>query len=452
MVDAKRVHTLRDGWRKPGPIVYWMSRDQRVANNWALLFAQQMAIKQKVPLLVVFCLVPEYLGATSQQYEFMLRGLRETEENLRTKSIGFEILEGVPKIAIPHCLNEISAGGLICDFSPLRINRSWKADVAESISIPLFEVDAHNIVPCWIASSKQEYAARTIRPKIRKALKNFLTEYPRLKPHPHAFQQTQHVEWDRLFAKPGGTSKGTLRSMPESGAKAAAKTLQLFLRKRIQSYETGRNDPTENAQSDLSPYLHFGQISAQQVVMDVHKKGIPRRMSETFLEELVVRRELSDNFCFYNPRYDSVEGFPQWAKETLEEHRGDERPYLYSHEQLESASTHDALWNAAQKEMMFTGKMHGYMRMYWAKKILEWSPSPESAMEIAIALNDRYELDGRDPNGYAGIAWSIGGVHDRPWFERPVFGKIRYMSYNGCKAKFNVEAYIARIESSDPQT
>ena len=160
------------------------------------------------------------------------------------------------------------------------------------------------------------------------------------------------------------------------------------------------------------------------------------------LEELIVRRELADNFTFYNTQYASFDGFPAWAKQSLNEHRKDKREYLYSLKQFEQAETHDPLWNAAQTQMINKGKMHGYMRMYWAKKILEWTPSPEEAMMIAIYLNDKYELDGRDPNGYAGIAWSIGGVHDRAWFDRPVYGKVRYMNYRGCESKFNVKEYI----------
>jgi deoxyribodipyrimidine photo-lyase len=181
--------------------------------------------------------------------------------------------------------------------------------------------------------------------------------------------------------------------------------------------------------------------------MEIMKSDIADHIRSTFLEELIIRRELSDNFCFYNPHYDSFEGFPDWAKRTLNEHRKDRRPYLYSLEQFETAQTHDDLWNAAQMEMVKKGKMHGYMRMYWAKKILEWTPSPETAMEYAVYLNDRYELDGRDPNGYAGVAWSIGGVHDRAWSQRNVFGKIRYMSYNGCKSKFNINAYVEKVKS-----
>jgi deoxyribodipyrimidine photo-lyase len=165
--------------------------------------------------------------------------------------------------------------------------------------------------------------------------------------------------------------------------------------------------------------------------------------ASAFLEELIVRRELADNFCFYHLDYDSPLGFPDWAKKTHERHKNDVREYTYTQKQFERAETHDTLWNACQQELLKTGKMHGYMRMYWAKKILEWTPTVEDAMEIAIYLNDTYELDGRDPNGYAGIAWSMGGVHDRAWFERPVYGQIRYMNRSGCASKFSVDTYIA---------
>jgi len=210
---------------------------------------------------------------------------------------------------------------------------------------------------------------------------------------------------------------------------------------------TKRNDPVADGQSNLSPYLHFGQISAQRVALEVENASVDKASRDTFLEELIVRRELADNFCFYTPQYDKFEGFPAWARKTLNAHRKDRRAYSYTLQQFEYAKTHDELWNAAQTEMVKRGKMHGYMRMYWAKKILEWTGSPEKAMETAIYLNDLYGLDGRDPNGYTGIAWSIGGVHDRAWNERPIFGKIRYMSYNGCKSKFDVKRYIQHIHS-----
>ncbi len=216
----------------------------------------------------------------------------------------------------------------------------------------------------------------------------------------------------------------------------------MFVKEKLKNYTIDRNDPNKNSVSNLSPYLHFGQISSQRVVLESVKSKRITNLKGSFYDEIIVRKELSDNFCYYSPDYDSFSCFHPWAKDTLDRHRNDKRDYLYSSKELEEAKTHDDLWNAAQFQMMKTGKMHGYLRMYWAKKILEWTESPEIAMEIAIYLNDKYELDGRDPNGYAGIAWSIGGIHDRAWGERKIFGKIRYMSYNGMKRKFNVKQYI----------
>ena len=199
----------------------------------------------------------------------------------------------------------------------------------------------------------------------------------------------------------------------------------------------------------MSPYLHFGQISAQRVALDVKAFQGNKESEAAFLEELIIRRELSDNFCLYNSNYDSFEGFPNWAKETLNKHRKDKRDFIYTKEEFELAATHEYLWNAAQTELVITGKMHGYMRMYWAKKILEWTKSPEEALSIAVYLNDKYELDGRDPNGYVGCAWSIGGVHDRAWTERNVIGKIRYMNLNGAKRKFDVEEYVMKFQTTN---
>ena len=226
------------------------------------------------------------------------------------------------------------------------------------------------------------------------------------------------------------------------GENFAMEALKNFLENKFDKYSEERNDPTKDGQSNLSPYLHFGQISAQRIALEVKKFGGNEKSEKAFLEELIIRRELSDNFCFYNKNYDSFTGFHNWAQQTLNAHKDDKREFIYTKEEFERAETHDDMWNAAQKELIKTGKMHGYMRMYWAKKILEWTNTPQYALNIAIYLNDKYELDGRDPNGYAGCAWSIGGVHDRAWTERPVFGKIRYMNYNGCKRKFDVNAYI----------
>ena len=218
-----------------------------------------------------------------------------------------------------------------------------------------------------------------------------------------------------------------------------------FVNNKLKNYPNDRNNPCLDGQSGLSPYLHFGQLSPQRVAWMVSRSELSAETKEPFLEELVVRRELADNFCLYEPAYDRIDGFPDWARKTLNQHRSDKREYLYSFAELEGGDTHERLWNACQQDLIQSGKLHGYLRMYWAKKILEWTPDPETALEYAITLNDRYSLDGRDPNGYTGIAWSIGGVHDRAWRERSVFGKIRYMNEAGCRRKFDVDSYIHSV-------
>jgi deoxyribodipyrimidine photo-lyase len=443
-MNPQRVRLLKEGTAGKGPVVYWMSRDQRAADNWALLYAQDLALRRQVPLVVAFCLVPAFLGATQRQYRFMLGGLRQVEVDLAAAGIRFQLLLGAPEEELARLVAALDAGELVVDFDPLRIKRAWRSQVSAQVGIPVYEVDAHNVVPCWVASPKQEYGAYTIRPKIQRLLHEFLEPFPPLDRHPFPAADSGSTNWD--------AAEATLRvdrSVGEvtwlrPGEAAAREMLQLFLRSKLADYDAHRNDPTYDAQSNLSPYLHFGQVSAQRVALEAQAWPEHEAARGSFLEELIVRRELADNYCLYNAEYDSFAGFPSWAQETLNAHRNDPRPYLYSVEALECGKTHDELWNAAQMEMVRRGKMHGYMRMYWAKKILEWSASPEEAVEFAIYLNDRYELDGRDPNGYTGVAWSIGGVHDRPWAERQICGKIRYMSYNGARRKFDVQAYVQR--------
>jgi deoxyribodipyrimidine photo-lyase len=377
----------------------------------------------------------------------MLKGLQEVESELSNYNIPFFLLSGNPEIEIPKTLKSINASVLVSDFDPLKIKRIWKRDVAKQISIPFYEVDAHNIVPCLYVSDKIEFAAYTLRPKIHKALVEFMDEFPPLKKMNKNEISFDKINWDEVKK-----SLKINRDVKEidwiiPGEDAAIKSLKHFLKNKFDSYNDLRNDPTKDGQSNLSPYLHFGHLSAQRIALETQRINVNKESEKSFLEELIVRRELADNFCYFNKNYDSFEGFHEWAKSSLNEHRKDEREFVYTLEEFELAKTHEDLWNAAQIEMIKTGKMHGYMRMYWAKKILEWSKSPEEALRIAIYLNDKYEIDGRDPNGYTGIAWSIGGVHDRPWFERPVYGKIRYMNRNGAEKKFNVKSYIEKYKS-----
>ncbi len=392
-------------------VTYWMSRDQRIQGNWAFVRALILAKTHKKKVNVVFCHNSKFPSAQANHFSFMKNGIKEVATNL--KALGIELIElhGEPKIEIPRfALTNTSI--LVTDFSPLRNGRAIREVIAKELECKMLEVDAHNIIPAFFVSKKEEYAAYTLRPKIHNNLDRFLTEYPKI----------------------GDTNQ------------AATKVLKEFLENKLYRYSDDRNNPNKNGQSNLSSFLHFGNISSQEIVMAaieaVKKDPTLKSSYDSFFEELVIRKELSDNFCLYNKKYDSFEGFRNWAIKSLNAHRGDKRDFTYTLEQFENASTHEDLWNAAQTEMVKNGKMHGYMRMYWAKKILEWSSTPEEAMKTAIYLNNKYEIDGRDPNGYAGIAWSIGGAHDRPWFERPVFGQVRYMNRAGCQKKFDTKAYI----------
>ncbi len=441
----KRVRTLRDLPYKEGGIVYYCVRDQRVDQNAALLFAQSLAIKHKTTLSVLFVLYPDYLGACERQYDFMFRGLAEMEESLRKHNIPLVVRFGKDEEELNAYIKKEHAGALVTDFSPLKRNREWKDVWARAAAIPVFEVDARNIVPVWIASSKQEYGAYTLRPKLQKLIPEYLHLFPTIKKMEDSNLATHKPNnWEKIAKHFTYKKEPAKVDWVTPGEKAGYKTLETFISSRLHGYASKRNDPNESAQSNLSPYITFGQISRHKVAILVQESGAPKEDKEAFLEELIVRSELAENFCFYNPHYDSVRSFPDWAQKTLTAHKDDVREHVYTLSQFERAQTHDELWNAAQEELLQTGKMHGYMRMYWAKKILEWTKSPEDAMKIAIYLNDTYELDGREPNGYAGIAWSIGGVHDRAWFPRPVFGTIRFMSVGGARTKFNVAEYIKK--------
>lgn len=438
-----RSRQLRSSQFNGKYVLYWMIRDKRAHDNWALLEAQKIAIEQKVPLLVCFQFMGSYKKANIRQYQFLFEGLKETEKELHKYQIGFTLLKGAAEVQIPKIIDQYVVGHLVTDFSPLKVYRNRLKKVLSKVSIPVTQVDAHNIVPVWHASNKKEFAAYTIRPKIKKLLPTFLSEIPKIKKHPF-YLKNMPTKTDWSFVNSLEIDFSV--KMPDwilPGEKNAIVQLKK-LKKSLAGYDDGRNDPTKNHLSNLSPFFHYGHIAPQRVALEITKSSLPLKDKDAFLEEMIVRRELADNFCHYESNYDYFGGFHPWAQKTLNEHRHDEREYLYPEEQFEESETHDPLWNAAQNEMKVKGKMHGFMRMYWAKKILEWSPSPEVAQQTAIELNDKYQLDGRDPNGYTGIAWSIGGIHDRAWFERPIYGKVRYMNYNGCKRKFDVKKYIER--------
>ncbi|XP_046842987.1 deoxyribodipyrimidine photo-lyase-like isoform X2 [Xenia sp. Carnegie-2017] len=449
--NNKRMRTLSkktDVLPESQGIVYWMFRDQRVQDNWAMIYAQNLAVEHNIPLHVCFTLPEKFRAATIRQYGFIIKGLQEMEKDLKDLDISFHVLLGDPSKTLLEYVKSNEIGGVVTDFSPLREVLAWLDDIVSELpDVPVFQVDAHNIVPCWVASEKLEYAARTIRPKITKQLPEFLTEFPLCKKHPFAAKKIEDIQWDNVhsFIKVDDSVKEVTWAKP--GSKAGLLKLEEFSEKHLESFSSDRNDPTKDALSNLSPWFHAGQVSVQRAILTVSKqKSKWKESTEAYIEEAVVRRELADNFCYYNKNYDSIEGASDWAKKTLNDHLDDKREYVYTLEEFETAKTHDKLWNAAQLQVIREGKMHGFLRMYWAKKILEWTQTPKEALDIAIYLNDKYQLDGNDPNGFVGCMWSVCGVHDQGWKEREIFGKIRYMNYEGCKRKFDVEAFEAKYK------
>lgn len=442
-MQIERIHVVKEvNAPLSESVVYWMRCEHRSQDNWALLYALQKADEKKLPFVVLFSLAASTPNCSYRQKKFLFDGLEELKCSLEKHGIFFVNADVETPEELAERIKEMSPHLLVTDHSSLKPQRKWLETVAYHTLCSVVEVDGRNVVPLRAVSDKQEYAARTIRPKIHRMLEQFLVPFPslsKLEGHAASFFS------DPLTAPLAGKDASTAVSSFVPGEKAARTIFSTFVKEKVHQY-LERNDPTKDALSNLSPYLHFGMISAQRIVLDMlENKQVPVEAKEVFLEELVVRRELADNFCFFNPHYDSPQCFPQWAQKTLAKHRADPREHVYSLKEFEEGNTHDSLWNAAQWELVHQGKMHGYMRMYWAKKILEWTATPEDAMRYAIYLNDTYSLDGVDANGYTGMAWSIGGVHDRPWRERAIFGTVRYMNYAGAKRKFKVDVYIQKI-------
>ncbi len=428
-------------------VVYWMQRAQRGMDNPALDVAIEAANELRLPVAVFFGLRPDYPNANLRHYAFLVEGLAETAKRIEERGAAFVFRPYPKNHLVPFC-EEVKAALVIGDENPMREPEQWRRGATEKLRVPLWTVDADVIVPTKLFA-KEEYAARTIRPKIHKVLEHFLQ--PTVNPVAHyPFKKKPKSE-------PLDTKK-ILKTLPvdksvepilyyRGGTAEALRRLREFIRERLASYHTARNLPHQDGTSAMSAYLHFGHISPLTIALVVKDADAPQAAKETYLEELIVRRELAINYVARNPHYDRLAGAHEWARKTLAEQAADARPFLYTEAELESAATHDELWNASQMEMVKTGRMHGYLRMYWAKKILEWTASAAEAFDIAVRLNDKYELDGRDPNGYTGVAWAIAGKHDRPWApRRPIFGMIRYMSAAGMARKFDVQAYINKIQ------
>jgi deoxyribodipyrimidine photo-lyase len=427
-------------------VVYWMQRAQRGIDNPALNLAIALGNELEQPVVVVFGLTADYPGAQRRHYRFLVEGLVDVQTDLESRGARLVVRQGEPPQVVAKLVRELNASILIGDENPLHVGLAWRTSLAEALTIPFYLVDADVVVPSSLFD-REEYAARTLRPKIHRVWDAYLQPARDLRARcPWTGSRPKGLEID-----PDGLLRtlkvGGVAEVPgyRGGAREAERRLDRFIDERLPRYAEERNQPTPYQTSELSAHLHFGHISPLRIARRVLDSGVPQFDIDTFLEELIVRRELAINYVARNPNYDSLLGCPEWARKTLEKHRLDARPILYNPAELEAGETHDPLWNAAQKEMVLTGRMHNYLRMYWAKKILEWTRDAEEAFAVAVELNDRYEMDGRDPNGYAGIAWAIGGKHDRPWPERPIFGTVRFMSFESTRKKFNSRAYIDRV-------
>ncbi len=426
-------------------VLYWMQASQRTENNHALEYAIKLSNDCKKPLVVFFGITDSFPEANLRHFTFMLQGLQDVESELKQRNIGLIIRHGSPEKEVLTLAEK--ADLVVVDRGYLRIQRQWREYAAKRLDCLFIQVESEVVVPVELVSSKEEYSARTIRGKIHTYRDGFLNYVPQQE----ADYPSVNVDLESVDISSLDTIQSQLnvdRSIPPStlfrgGSQSAAEYLNDFIKHKLDKFFELRNHPELDLVSHLSPYLHFGQISPLTIVFRVLERQSPGE--EAFLEELIVRRELSMNFVYYNPVYDSYKAIPSWAQDTLHDHKDDPREYLYTLEELENAHTHDEYWNAAQQEMVFRGKMHGYMRMYWGKKILEWSPTPEEAFKRTLFLNNKYELDGRDPNGFTGVAWCFG-KHDRAWQERPIFGKVRYMNANGLKRKFDIDKYVQKVE------
>ncbi len=444
MVEPERVKVLSK--KEPHAkkyVLYWMQAAQRASWNPALEKAIDIANEYRLPLVVLFVLIPHYPEANLRSFSFMLSGIQETAKELAERGILLVGRMGDPIEEVLRMAQEAQA--LIMDCGYLRHQRSWRTVLAQRAPCPVIQVEGEVVVPVELAYLREAHQAAVLRRRILPLLAHFL------QPASSAVPKVSSLSLD-FPSLPLDDPESILkklaldRSVPPvpwpAGTQAARARLHEFIENKLVRYAQERNNPLANVTSKLSPYLHFGQISPVEVAFRIAQTDSPETWA--FLEELIVRRELAVNFVFYNPRYDSFLGLPSWAQKTLLEQARTPREALYTLEELDEAQTEDPLWNAAQRELKHTGWLHNYLRMWWGKQVLRWVQDPQEAFRYVLHLNNRYLLDGRDPGSYAGVGWCFG-LHDRPFPRRPVFGQVRPMTSEAQKRKFNVKEYITKV-------
>jgi deoxyribodipyrimidine photo-lyase len=429
-----------------------MQRAVRIHDNPALDIAIEAANRLGLPVVVYFQVIPNFPGANLRHYHFLQQGLRDVEVGAQERGVGFVVRRTAQRGNGPTMegfLEEVQGALVVGDENPCREPERWRMVLAGRLRVPFWTVDADVVVPSRVFG-RSFVLLHHFRPHLKRELPKYLVEQQNPRPLKQWRGATNLGSWDLKRDITEGYSALDRTVKPVDGfvggTQAALKRLGEFVNLELRDYEEKRNHPEVKGTSRLSPYLHFGNIGPITVALAVNKAVTEGKAdaaaAERYLDQLIGWRELAVLFVRHEPNYDNWECATPWARKSLMEHAQDPRPHGYTLEQLERAETKDELWNAAQLEMVHTGWMHNYMRMYWAKKILEWAPNPATAFDWAVILNDKYELDGRDPNGYAGIAWAIVGRHDRPWFDRPIFGLVRTMMEASTRKKFDAELYI----------
>ncbi len=466
-------------------VLYWMVANRRSTFNFSLQRAVEWAQKLQKPLLVFEALRNGYPWASDRIHHFVIQGMADNARALaETNAAYFPYLERDQNAG--HGLLE-SVGGdaavVVTDDFPCFFLPRMLSAVASRLKVRMEAVDSNGILPMR-AVDKVFARAFDFRRFLQKNLRPHLAEFPLANPlrgialppmpelpaqitqrWPKADVQQRAENPSDLNEFPIDHDVGVVRDMP-GGSRAATKRLKEFRTRKILEYGDSRNQPQQDVTSGLSPYLHFGHISAHEIFTELmtEEEWTPDELAdsakgsssgwwgcspnvESFLDELITWRELGYNMCWQRDDYDEYSSLPDWAQKTLKEHAADPRQFTYSLAEFEYAKTHDELWNAAQTQLQRDGRIHNYLRMLWGKKILEWSETPEFALETMIELNNKYALDGRNPNSYSGIFWVLGR-YDRAWGpERPIFGKVRYMSSENTARKVRVKEYIQRYAS-----
>ncbi|CCV63787.1 deoxyribodipyrimidine photolyase [Alteracholeplasma palmae J233] len=436
-------------------VLYFMQQSARVSYNHALAFAIKKANEKNLPLVVCFLFTDNYLGANRRHYQFLLEGIKEVAQQLDSLGITFitrygDLLESIQPLLEKTALFVMDYGYLK---PQLVLRRSIYNYIKTNLDLETYMIESDVLIPVRKAYPKLAYGAYVLRPHLirKRALYKDFKGLEEIK-NQMKVNLTTELDFTNINAfldhmKIDQTIKAS--DLFKGGYSQALLHLEDFFTNKIKHYEN-RNDPSLRIQSYLSIYLHFGQISVLEIIDYLDDKlsqnEITLEIYDSFFEQLVVRRELSFNFVTYQPNYDTFSYMTEkWAYDTMKEHENDPREFLYHKEELELGKTHDIYFNAAMKEMRVTGFMAGYMRMYWAKKIMEWSLSMQEAYETIVDLNNKYFLDGRDPNSYQNIAWCFGKA-DRPWANRNIFGTLRYMNSDGLKRKFKIEQYLEYID------